>query len=128
GEGGFGAVYRGEQVAMGRQCAIKVLHPRMARDPQVVGRFKREAQAASVLRAAHTVAIYDFDQTAEGVLYLAMELLHGHSLHEEMQRGPMTSERVRHILDGICDSLGEAHVQGIVQRDIKPENVILEVP
>src|SRR5262249_24567279 len=126
GEGGFGAVYKGEQIAMGRECAIKVLHGRMARDPNVVGRFKREAQAASVLRAAHTVGIYDFDQTPEGALYLAMELLHGKSLHEEMQKGPMPAERVARIMDGICDSLGEAHSHGIVHRDIKPENVFLE--
>jgi serine/threonine-protein kinase len=126
GEGGFGAVYRGEQTAMGRECAIKVLHGRMARDQQVVGRFRREAQAASVLRAAHTVQIYDFDQTPEGVLYLAMELLHGRSLLSEMQKGPMPASRVAHILDGIADSLGEAHAQGIVHRDIKPENVFIE--
>ena len=126
GEGGFGAVYKGEQVAMGRECAIKVLHGRMARDPQVVGRFRREAQAASVLKAGHTVQIYDFDQTPDGVLYLAMELLHGRSLHAEMQKGPIPWRRVAHILDGIADSLGEAHGHGIVHRDIKPENVFLE--
>jgi tRNA A-37 threonylcarbamoyl transferase component Bud32 len=126
GEGGFGAVYSGEQVAMGRECAIKVLHGRMARDPQVVGRFRREAQAASVLRAAHTVQIYDFDQTPEGVLFLAMELLHGRSLLHEMAKGPMDHRRVAHILDGIAESLGEAHKHGIVHRDIKPENVFLE--
>jgi serine/threonine-protein kinase len=126
GEGGFGAVYRGEQTAMGREVAIKVLHARMARDQQVVGRFRREAQAASVLRSNHTVQIYDFDQTPDGLMYLAMEMLHGRSLLSEMQKGPIPAARVAHILDGIADSLGEAHAQGIVHRDIKPENVFLE--
>ncbi|MSP60490.1 MAG: hypothetical protein EXR72_09150 [Myxococcales bacterium] len=126
GEGGFGTVYRGEQLQMGRECALKVLHPKMARDPQVVGRFRREAHAASVLKNAHTVSIYDFDQTPEGILYLAMELLHGRSLHADMQEGAMPVAQVVRILDGIADSLGEAHLQGIVHRDIKPENVFLE--
>jgi Protein kinase domain/zinc-ribbon domain len=126
GEGGFGTVFKAEQVAMGRECALKVLHPQMAKDPQVVGRFRREAQAASVLRSPHTVQIYDFDQTPEGVLYLAMELLHGVSLHSEMARGPLPWQRVVKILDGIGESLGEAHQQGIVHRDVKPENVFIE--
>jgi len=127
GEGGFGVVYRGEQIAMGRECAIKVLHGRMARDPQVVGRFRREAQAASMLRDPHTVATYDFDQTSEGILYMAMELLHGRSLHQEMEAGPLGYRRVAHIISGVLESLGEAHTQGIVHRDIKPENIYLEV-
>ena len=126
GEGGFGTVYRGVQIQMERECALKVLHPKMARDQQVVGRFRREAQAASVLKDGHTVQIYDFDQTPDGIFFLAMELLHGRSLHHDMNLGPIPVKRVAWILDGIADSLGEAHRHGIVHRDIKPENVFLE--
>ena len=127
GEGGFGAVYKATQTGMGRTVALKVLHARMAKDPQVIGRFKREAQASSALRAPHTVQVYDFDQTPEGVMFLAMELLQGVSLHSILKdEGPIDPVRMARVMDGISDSLGEAHGQGIVHRDIKPENIYLE--
>jgi serine/threonine-protein kinase len=127
GEGGFGAVYKAKQLQMGRTVALKVLHARMAKDQQVIGRFKREAQASSLLRAPHTVQVYDFDQSPEGVMYLAMEMLQGKSLHSELRDGgAMDPVRCAKVLDGISDSLGEAHGQGIVHRDIKPENIYLE--
>ncbi len=127
GEGGFGAVYRARQTQMGRIVALKVLHPKMAKDAQIVGRFKREAQASSLLRAPNTVQVYDFDQTPEGVMYLAMELLQGKSLHSLLyENGPFDPVRVARVLAGIALSLQEAHQQGIVHRDIKPENIYLE--
>ena len=127
GEGGFGAVYRATQTQMNRKVALKVLHARMAKDPQVVGRFKREAQASSLLRAPHTVQVYDFDQSPDGVMYLAMEMLTGRSLHAILaQDGPLPPERLYGVMDGIAESLGEAHGHGIVHRDIKPENIYLE--
>jgi serine/threonine-protein kinase len=126
GEGGFGSVYRAKQTQMNRSVALKVLHAKMAKDPQVVGRFKREAQASSLLRAAHTVQVYDFDQTPEGVMYLSMEMLTGKSLHAVLGEGAISPQRVIRILDGIAESLEEAHRQGIVHRDIKPENIYLE--
>jgi serine/threonine-protein kinase len=127
GEGGFGTVWRARQTQMDRKVALKVLHPRMAKDPQVVGRFKREAQASSQLRAPHTVQVYDFDQTPEGQMYLAMEMLAGQSMHALLAtEGPFAPMRMAKIMDGIAESLGEAHQHGIVHRDIKPENIYLE--
>ncbi|HEX8950533.1 MAG TPA: serine/threonine-protein kinase [Polyangia bacterium] len=127
GEGGFGAVYRATQTQMNRKVALKVLHAKMAKDPQVVGRFKREAQASSLLRAPHTVQVYDFDQSPDGLMYLAMEILQGRSLHAILaEDGPLPPARLVGVMDGIAESLGEAHGHGIVHRDIKPENIYLE--
>ena len=79
GEGGFGAVFRGKQIATGREVALKILHPHNVSDETIVARFRREAEACSKLRDPHTVTTYDFDETPDGILYLAMELLRGRS-------------------------------------------------
>jgi serine/threonine protein kinase len=127
GQGGFGAVYKGKQTIVGREVALKVLHPDMARDANLVARFRREGAVACNLRDAHTVTTYDFDQTPDGVLYIAMELLTGKSLHDIFyDEAPLPWRRVLRVLEQMCSSLGEAHRQGIVHRDIKPENVYLE--
>jgi serine/threonine-protein kinase len=127
GEGGFGAVFEGMQVATERPVALKVLHPQSVADPTVVARFRREAEACSKLRSPHTVIIYDFDQTEDGVLYLAMELVRGRSL-QDIQRasGTIPVERCLRILSQVAEALGEAHDQGIVHRDMKPENIMVE--
>jgi serine/threonine-protein kinase len=127
GEGGFGAVFEGMQVATERPVALKVLHPQSLADPTVVARFRREAESCSKLRNPHTVIIYDFDQTEDGVLYLAMELVRGRSL-QDIQRasGIVPVERCLRILDQVADALGEAHAKGIIHRDMKPENIMVE--
>jgi tRNA A-37 threonylcarbamoyl transferase component Bud32 len=127
GEGGFGAVFRGKQIATGREVALKILHPHNSADQTIIARFKREAEACSKLRDTHTVTTYDFDETEDGVLYLAMELLRGRSLHHlQKSDGALAPERVLSILDQVAQSLGEAHANGIVHRDMKPENVFIE--
>jgi serine/threonine-protein kinase len=127
GEGGFGAVFRGKQIATGREVALKILHPHNSQDQTIIARFKREAEACSKLRDIHTVTTYDFDETEDGILYLAMELLRGRSLHHlQKSDGALAPERVLNILDQVAQSLGEAHTNGIVHRDMKPENVFIE--
>jgi serine/threonine-protein kinase len=127
GEGGFGAVFRGKQIATGREVALKILHPHNSSDQTIIARFKREAEACSKLRDIHTVTTYDFDETEDGILYLAMELLRGRSLHHlQKADGILAPERVLSILDQVAQSLGEAHANGIVHRDMKPENVFIE--
>jgi len=127
GEGGFGAVFRGKQIATGREVALKILHPHNVHDETIVARFRREAEACSKLRDPHTVTTYDFDETPDGILYLAMELLRGRALHHlQKADGPLGSTRVLRILDQVAASLSEAHANGIVHRDMKPENVFIE--
>jgi tRNA A-37 threonylcarbamoyl transferase component Bud32 len=127
GEGGFGAVFRGKQIATGREVALKILHPHNSSDQTIIARFKREAEACSKLRDVHTVTTYDFDETEDGILYLAMELLRGRSLHHlQKSDGPLPPARVLGIIDQVAQSLGEAHANGIVHRDMKPENVFVE--
>jgi serine/threonine-protein kinase len=127
GEGGFGAVFEGKQLATGRPVALKILHPHSVADATVVARFRREAEACSQLRNPHTVTIYDFDQTEDGVLYLAMELVRGKSLQEIQHRdGVIEPTRALAILDQVAEALAEAHDRGIVHRDMKPENIMVE--
>ena len=127
GEGGFGAVFRGKQIATGREVALKILHPHNVHDETIVARFRREAEACSKLRDPHTVTTYDFDETPDGILYLAMELLRGRALHHlQKADGPLGAARVLRILDQVAASLTEAHANGIVHRDMKPENVFIE--
>jgi eukaryotic-like serine/threonine-protein kinase len=127
GEGGFGAVFSGVQLATGRKVALKLLHPEMTKDENLVARFRREGMVLCNLRDAHTITTYDFDQTPDGTLYIAMELLEGKSLHQVFhEQAPLEWKRVFKILMEMCSSLAEAHAQGIVHRDLKPENVYLE--
>jgi len=127
GEGGFGDVYRAKQIQMDREVAIKVLAPGMSQDENLVARFRREAKSACNLRDPHTIITYDFDETENGLLYIAMELLQGETLFDVMEEDTLVpAARVAGILEQSCTSLGEAHSVGIVHRDIKPENIFLE--
>jgi len=127
GEGGFGSIYKARHIQTDRQVALKVLNPFMSSDPKLVERFRREAKAACNLRDPHTIVTYDFDQTSDGVLYIAMEYLQGQTLYELLdERERLLPDEVVHVIDQCCSSLGEAHALGIVHRDIKPENIFLE--
>lgn len=127
GVGGMGRVYRAEQMALGRTVAIKVIHPHLLGDQQIVARFYNEARAASCLNHPNSVSIIDFGRADDGILYLAMEHLDGKNLalvvHEH---GALALTRVCRILDGVLGALGEAHALGVVHRDLKPENVIMK--
>src|SRR5262249_27569715 len=108
--GGFGAIYRGSDVRSEAHVALKVLHAKLARDPNVIERFRREAATLSNLRDPHTITAYEFGEAPDGTLYIVMELLHGESLYQLFHAsGPMPWRRVLHIARGVCSSLGEAH-------------------
>ncbi len=126
GAGGMGTVYRAEQAPLGREVALKVLRKELGRDAETVARFTREAKLLSQLRHPNTVAILDFGQSEEGLLYLAMELLEGEMLSARLrQRGALPVEEAVRIASGVLRSLDEAHARGIVHRDLKPDNIFL---
>lgn len=126
GAGGMGVVYKARQLGMDRWVAVKMLLKELAHDDKVVKRFKVEALAASRLTHPNTIRIYDFGQTEDANLYIAMEFLEGQSLERALRReGPLPARRVLHILRQIAASLSEAHSKGIVHRDLKPDNIFL---
>jgi len=126
GTGGMGTVYRAHQTTVGRDVAIKVLRPELARDEQAVFRFEREARVAISLDHPNLVRVFLSGRLGDGRLYIVMELLEGRSLAEELEDSDLLSlERALIIIMKLCAGLGAVHAAGIVHRDIKPENVYL---
>jgi serine/threonine protein kinase len=125
GEGAMGIVYRGYHAMMRRPAAVKLLHTQRVNEASIA-RFEQEVQITCQLNNPHTVAIYDYGRTPEGVFYYAMEYLDGIDLQALVDRyGPQPEGRVARILDQLCGSLFEAHSLGLVHRDIKPANIML---
>jgi len=126
GEGGMGQVYLGEHVKMGRRSAIKVMNPQMVHDPDAVARFNREASNASRVSHPNVCAIYDFGETADGLVYLAMEFIEGEPLTDVLKReGTLPVARAARIFAQTADALQAAHDLGIVHRDLKPDNIMV---
>jgi hypothetical protein len=126
GEGGMGAVYLAEHVKMGRKMALKVMNPGMHQDPDAIARFNREAKNASQINHPNVCAIYDFGETPEGMIYLAMEFIEGSSLSAVIEKnGALTAPRAASIVHQAADALQVAHDYGIVHRDLKPDNIMI---
>ena len=126
GEGGMGAVYLGEHVKMGRKSAIKVMNPSMANDPDAISRFNREASNASRISHPNVCQIYDFGETPEGIIYLAMEFIEGKALTDVIEHeGALSPPRAAKILRQSADALAAAHDLSIVHRDLKPDNIMI---
>lgn len=126
GEGGMGAVYLGEHVKMGRKSAIKVMAQSMASDPDAIARFNREAANAARISHPNVCAIYDFGETKDGLIYLAMEYIEGEALADLIDReGALPPQRAANILRQVGDALQAAHDLGIVHRDLKPDNIMI---
>ena len=126
GEGGMGTVYLAEHVKMGRKAALKVMNPGMAQDADAIARFNREAANASRLNHPNACAIYDFGETPEGLIYLAMEFIEGVSLTDLIEKnGALAAPRAAAIIHQSADALAVAHDYGIVHRDLKPDNIMI---
>src|SRR5947209_1538583 len=124
GEGAFGRVYRGRDRRLDRVVAVKVIKPWWADDPAWAETFEREARLLARVSDPGIVQIFDVGQTREGLYYVA-EFVEGESLASRLERGPLDQHEARDVAEQLCLALARAHAQRIVQRDIKPANVLL---
>jgi serine/threonine protein kinase len=124
GAGGMGEVYRAEDTKLGRDVALKVLPAPMARDPEFLARFKREARAVAALNHPHIVTIYSVEE-AEGIHFLTMELVEGQPLKMIIPEHGLPLDRILDIGAALADALAAAHEKGIVHRDLKPANIMI---
>jgi WD40 repeat protein/serine/threonine protein kinase/DNA-binding SARP family transcriptional activator len=125
GAGSFGAVYRADHPEVGRQVAIKVILPQYANDPEFIRRFETEAQIVARLEHPHIVPLYDYWREPDGA-YLVMRYLRAGSLASLLEHGPLDLEAVLTLVDQLAAALAAAHQEGIVHRDIKPGNILLD--
>ena len=126
GSGGMAEVYCAEDIQLGRRVAVKLLHERFAQDEEFVERFRREASSAASLSHANIVSVYDRGEWA-GTYYIAMEYLDGRSLDSIVrEEAPLSPERAIEITEQVLRAARFAHRRGVVHRDLKPHNVIID--
>jgi len=122
GEGGMGEVYRAEDTNLSREVAIKVLPEQFTKDLQRLARFEREAKLLASLNHPNIAAIYGLEE-ADGVRFLALELVPGETLQERVAKGPLPVEEALEICRQIAEGVEAAHEKGVIHRDLKPANV-----
>jgi serine/threonine protein kinase len=130
GHGGMGEVWEAKHRLLARRAAVKLIRPEVigasseAEEKLVIRRFEREAQATAALSSPHTIQLFDFGSTNQGVFYYVMELLMGRDLESLVRDfGPVPAARAGFLLRQVCRSLADAHARGMVHRDIKPANI-----
>src|SRR5258708_10118451 len=128
GQGGMGKVYRARHLALDRLVCLKMLKPALLEDPTLVGRFEREAKAASRLNHPNGISVLDFGRNdADGGLFIAMEYVQGRDLRLVLRdEWPLAEERLCNIMAQVLSALSEAHAHNVIHRDLKPENIMVE--
>ena len=127
GRGGMGVVYKVRDKAVDKVFAVKVLNQDLVQDKVSVKRFEQEAKAASALTHANLAAVYDYGVGASGCPFLVMDYLEGHTLEQELAKeGYFDSERALDIFIQAAEAIADSHLKGVIHRDIKPGNIILE--
>lgn len=126
GKGGMGAVFRARHILLGDRVAIKILPPEMRNNAEWLRRFRREGQAARRFRHPNAVTVYDLRTASDGMIYMVMEYVEGHTLDAELKvRGTFTPGEALAVLEPIMSVLNAAHAMGVVHRDLKPENIMI---
>jgi tRNA A-37 threonylcarbamoyl transferase component Bud32 len=126
GEGAMGAVYKARHIKVGRPFAVKLLHPHLLADRKLALRFEREAELAGRLRHPNVIGVVDVGETPEGWRYMVMDFAAGVDLATLLNEAPMPPERIIHLVRQMLEGLYHAHENGLIHRDFKPENVIVE--
>jgi hypothetical protein len=127
GQGGMGKVYKARHLSLDRPVCLKLLKAALLEDPTLVGRFEREAKAASRLNHPNVIQVIDFGRTEDGGLFIAMEFVHGKDLRTILRdEWPLDEARLCNIIAQVLSALGEAHAHHVIHRDLKPENIMVE--
>ncbi len=126
GEGAMGSVFKAKHVKVGRPFAVKVLHKKLVADRKILQRFEREAELAGRLRHPNVIGVVDVGETTDGFRYMVMDFAAGHDLATLLNEAPMPPARVINLTRQMLEGLFHAHEQGLIHRDFKPENVIIE--